>query len=274
VDQIGERIAGSVGAGPLDALVVLGSGMSGTFAEGELETVGALATTVDGHQGVLAMLRADRPLRVLVSLGRRHLYEGITVAEAQRTVREASALGARTLVLANAAGGVHPGLRAGDLMLITDVLTSLLGPQGRFVPSAGHAVPGSARPGLRLATHLYRSIEEEALARGVRLASGIYAGLLGPCYETRAEVRMLRRLGASAVGMSTVVEAAAGADCGMEIIGLSLITNVHREVRAGRLDHAEVVGQGRSREGALRAALDAILEVVARGRSAPSGEAA
>lgn len=239
--------------------------MSGCFADDELDVVGTLGVTVDGHGGGLAFLRAPHPLRVLLSLGRRHLYEGISVAEAQETVRAAAAAGARHLVLTNAAGGLHPGLRVGDVMLITEMITSLVGARLRG-STIGYPYPIPERSGsmLRMATDLYPAIEDAALDRGVQLRSGVYVGLSGPCYETRAEVRMLRKLGADAVGMSTIVEAAAAAELGLGIVGLSLITNVQSESPADLLDHSHVVQQGLAGGARVRRGVDAALAILSR----------
>lgn len=269
---------------PIDLLLVLGSGLSGCFAEDELRLLDASidvpsaspSTTtpitsqptaiqdlptpfaalpmVDGHPGRFAMLERPSGIRILVSLGRRHLYEGVAVAEVQRTVRAAAALGARGVILTNAAGGLRPEMRAGDIMLIEECIGSLLG---------ARAAGLGARP-VGFARELHAAIERGALEAGLALRRGVYVGLSGPCYETRAEVRMLRRIGADAVGMSTVAEAAAASELGLRLAGLSLITNVHRETGAAGLEHAEVVEQGMLSVLRMRAALDATIAALER----------
>lgn len=222
----------SLGIQRLSTLVVLGSGMSNVFSDAELTPVATLPTGVAGHRGVLAML-GNPTDGVLLSLGRRHLYEGVGRAEIESTVRAAAACGARRLVLANAAGGLNPHLNIGDLMLIT---TAVAMPMTKLP----NGVPNQCS----FSTERYPAIESAALDAGARLRRGSYAMATGPSYETRAEIRMLRRLGADAVGMSTLIEATAGIECGMEVVGMSLITNIASETPAETLDHHHVVVQG------------------------------
>ncbi|MBK8912831.1 MAG: purine-nucleoside phosphorylase [Chlorobi bacterium] len=244
-----------VGAERLKALVVLGSGMGDAFAQAALTPVATLPTSVAGHRGVLAML-GNPTDGILLALGRRHLYEGVGRGEIESTVRAAADCGARLLVLTNAAGGLNPHLRVGDLMLLGSAFAMPM-------TKLPHGVPNHAS----FSTERYSTIEADALARGVALRRGSYAMVTGPSYETRAEIRMLRRLGADAVGMSTLMEAAAARECGMEVVGLSLITNIASETPAELLDHHHVVMQGQSAFGNVRKAIEAALHGVA----APTG---
>ncbi len=214
-----------------------------------------------GHRGMTALIeRGGR--RVLLSLGRRHIYEGCTGVELTGMVRGAASLGARTLILTNAAGGLDPALRAGDIMMIEDCLATLLG--GHTVIAGGSS--GGVTPGARrreiFTMARYDAIDAAALQRGLVLRRGIYAAVPGPSYETRAEIAMLRRMGADAVGMSTVPEAVEGTALGMEVIGLSLITNLLTDTTRVPLDHADVVEQGGAAARRMRWAIEAALDIL------------
>lgn len=236
-----------VGVQRLTALVVLGSGMSNVFSDAELTPVAELTTSVTGHRGMLAML-GDPTHGVLLSLGRRHLYEGVSRGEIESTVRAAAACGARLLVLTNAAGALNPQLNVGHLMLINHAFAMPMMRLPNGVPSQ-----------CSFNSQRYPQIEAAALYGGVALQRGSYVMVPGPSYETRAEIRMLRRLGADAVGMSTLMEAAAAKECGMEVVGMSLITNIASEMPAELLDHQHVIRQGTLALGNVRKAIKAML---------------
>jgi purine-nucleoside phosphorylase len=174
-----------------------------------------------------------------VLLGRTHLYEGHGVDAVATGVRTAAAAGCRTVVLTNAAGGIREGMRVGEPVLISDHLnltgrSSLHGP--RFTDL----------------TDLY-SPRLRALAREIdpTLSEGVYAGLPGPHFETPAEIRMLRGLGADLVGMSTVLEAIAARAEGVEVFGLSLVTNLAAGMTGEPLDHHEVLAAGAASAGRM-----------------------
>jgi purine-nucleoside phosphorylase len=214
-----------------DGGVVLGSGMGAcdlgkpSFVLPYARIPGFPRTGVAGHAGELSLVG-----RTLVLRGRVHLYEGRPVEETVRAVRIAARLGVRTLVLTNAAGALNPRLRPGDLMLISDHL-NLTG-----------ANPLAGGPGFLDLSEVYdRGLR--ARVRGV--PEGVYAAVPGPTYETPAEVRMLRTLGADAVGMSTVPEAIAARAEGMKVLGISLITNLAAGLSKRPLSHAEVLETGR-----------------------------
>src|SRR6266851_1229952 len=216
-------------AGPHDAAVVLGSGWTPAA-----DAIGA------------------GPARVLVFLGRVHLYEGLSPAAVVHGVRTAVSAGCRTVVLTNAAGGIRSGLSVGEPVLISDHL-NLTGKS----PLAGP--PPSAGQRFVDLTDLY-SPRLRALAREAdpSLAEGVYAMLPGPHYETPAEITMLSRLGADLVGMSTALEAIAARHLGAEVLGISLVTNLAAGLAGHGLSHAEVVEAGRaaaSRMGRLLAAI-------------------
>lgn len=260
-----QRTLAELGVDHLDALAVLGSGMGDAFGSGELRVLHEGSAGVLGHAGALALLRLG-DLCVLVALGRRHLYEGYGHDDVVMVVRTAAALGARFVLLTNAAGGLNPAYRAGDLMLIRDALGVMLGRRASAHEMHGLGVADHhARCSSSFALERYAAIEREALARGVALHAGTYAAVLGPSYETRAEIRMLRRMGADAVGMSTALEAAEGRRLGMEVVGLSLITNTLTDTARASLDHGEVVRQGALSRVRLRAALDAVLATLQQG---------
>ncbi len=225
--------------------IVLGSGLGGlssrvgnSVAIPYAEIPGFPPPTVEGHDGRLVVGKFAGQV-VLMQSGRFHMYEGHDAATAALPVRVMAELGITTLLLTNAAGGINPGFKPGMLMLIRDHLNLT----GRN-PRVGNLVPGDTRlpdmteaydRGLRKLAH------EAASSQGVELAEGVYAGLLGPTYETPAEVQMLTRLGADAVGMSTVVEVIAARARGIRCAGISTITNLAAGISPRPLSHVEVM---------------------------------
>jgi purine-nucleoside phosphorylase len=199
---------------------------------------GFAAPTAVGHGGSVRSVRVgDR--RVLLFLGRTHLYEGRGVEPVVHGVRTAAAAGVRTVVLTNAAGGLSPDHRVGQAVLIADHLNL----------TARSPLVGATFVDL---TDLY-SARLRDLARRIdpELTEGVYAQLPGPHYETPAEIRMLRTLGADLVGMSTGLEAIAARAAGMEVAGLSLVTNAAAGVTGEELDHQEVLAAGKAAAGRL-----------------------
>jgi purine-nucleoside phosphorylase len=233
-------LAGRTGVDKHDIAVVLGSGWrpaadqigAGSAEVPMAELAGFSAPTVAGHGGAIRSVPVDRK-RALVLLGRTHLYEGKGVAAVVHGVRTAAAAGCRTVVLTNAAGCLRPHVEVGQPVLISDHLnltatSPLVG--ARFVDL----------------TDLY-SPRLRAIARQIdpELVEGVYAGLPGPHFETPAEIRMLRTLGADLVGMSTVLEAIAAKAAGVEVLGLSLVTNIAAGITGEPLNHEEVLEAGR-----------------------------
>jgi purine-nucleoside phosphorylase len=227
------------------AAIVLGSGLGGLAARIEgatripfADVPGFPAATVVGHAGALVAGRlAGRDVVALA--GRFHMYEGHGAALAGFPVRVVHALGARTLVVSNAAGGIRRTLRPGDLMRIDDHVNLMW-----RSPLAGPLEPGDARfPDMSSPYdgELGALLHEAARDVRVPLQDGVYCGLLGPTYETPAEVRMLERLGADAVGMSTVPEVVVARALGMRVAGVSCITNLACGISPTKLDHAEVI---------------------------------
>jgi purine-nucleoside phosphorylase len=233
---------------PPRVALVLGSGLGGVAdaLEGAVrfpysEIPGFPRVTVAGHAGALVCGRLGG-VSVAALQGRFHAYEGWSQEEVVLPVRLLSALGAGILVVTNAAGGIRPGLAPGDLMLIADHLNlmgrnPLLGP----VQEGEERFPDMSDPYDRA----YREVAERvALEHRIPLQQGVYAGLLGPSYETPSEVRMLARLGADAVGMSTVTEVIAARARGMRVLGISCITNLAAGLGHEKLDHSEVMEVG------------------------------
>lgn len=248
-------LAEATGVAGHDAVVVLGSGwqaaadaLGETVAEVPLTELGLPGPTVQGHGGTVRSVRSG-PRSVLVFLGRVHAYEGHDLSVVVHGVRTAVAAGCSTVVLTNAAGGLDPAYGLGELVLIRDHLnltarSPLVGPQ--FVDLSD----------------LYSS-RLRAVAREVdpSLADGVYAGVPGPHFETPAEIRMMRTLGADLVGMSTIHEAIAAHAAGASVLGVSLITNAAAGSDASAhatggtpIDHLDVLAVGREaapRAGAL-----------------------
>jgi purine-nucleoside phosphorylase len=233
-------LAERTGVDKHDLAVVLGSGWRPAADEiGPVavevpiaELPGFIAPTVAGHGGSIRSVTAgDR--RVLVLLGRTHLYEGHGPAAVVHGVRTAAAAGCRTIVLTNAAGCIREGVDVGQPVMISDHLNL----------TATSPLVGADFVDL---TDLY-STRLRAIAREVdpSLVEGVYAGLPGPHFETPAEIRMLRAMGADLVGMSTVLEAIAARAAGVEVFGLSLVTNLAAGLTGAPLNHEEVLEAGR-----------------------------
>jgi purine-nucleoside phosphorylase len=232
-------LAERTGVAQHDVAVVLGSGwrpaadLVGTpSAEVPMADLpGFLAPTVAGHGGTARSVRiGDR--QALVLLGRTHHSEGRGVAQVVHGVRTAAAAGCRTILLTNAAGGLRDGMSVGQPVLISDHLNL----------TATSPLVGAQFVDL---TDLY-SARLRGIAREIdpSLTEGVYAGLPGPHFETPAEIRMLRTLGADLVGMSTVLEAIAARALGVEVFGLSLVTNLAAGITGAPLNHEEVLAAG------------------------------
>ena len=222
-------------------LLTLGSGL-GELADEvadplilDFAEIGLPPPTVPGHAGRLVV--GDlHGVCVAVQQGRLHLYEGIPVADVAACVRAAASIGVETFIATNAAGGLGDAMAPGDIMVIAD-----------HINLTGHSplIRGGEPPQFVDLTEAYdplvrRIALDAAAAASIPASEGVYAGLVGPAYETPAEINMLRTLGADAVGMSTVVEVIAARALGMRVAGFSLITNVHR--RGGTpTSHAEVL---------------------------------
>jgi purine-nucleoside phosphorylase len=229
-----------------DVAVVMGSGWAPAadafgLARASVpidELPGFSAPTAAGHGGEVRSVHVG-PQRVLLFLGRTHLYEGRGVGAVAHGVRTAAAAGVRTVILTNAAGGLQPDHRVGQAVLIRDHLNL----------TARSPLVGASFVDL---TDLYSArLRELARTLDPELTEGVYAALPGPHYETPAEIRMLRTLGADLVGMSTALEAIAAAAAGLEVLALSMVTNAAAGMTGQALDHAEVLAAGRAAAGGL-----------------------
>ncbi|MBW3658182.1 MAG: purine-nucleoside phosphorylase [Actinobacteria bacterium] len=236
----------------VDVFLTLGSGLSSVADRIEdpvdipmAALPNVAVSTVPGHTGTLRF-GTIAGQRVLAQLGRVHLYEGHEPQDVTRMVSVAAWLGASTFVVTNAAGGLEPSWSPGDLMVLEDHLnltgaTPLIGVLRDEAP-VFLDMAGAYDPELRAIAHRVADMQD------VELRDGVYAGLVGPAYETPAEVRMLRTLGAQAVGMSTVLEVIAARAHGMRVLGFSSITNVHGEgVSTSHEEVIEVGGQAARR---------------------------
>ncbi|MCU1268492.1 MAG: Purine nucleoside phosphorylase [Acidobacteria bacterium] len=230
--------------------LVLGSGL-GDFGDEFQDAVaipyeeipGFPVSTVEGHAGRLVIGKIEN-VPVLAMQGRVHFYEGYALEEVTFPIRTFKLLDIKTLVLTNAAGGVDVQLSQGALMLISDHL-NLMGVNPLRGPNDGRFGPRFPDMSAVYSQELQHQAIEEARAMGLELRRGVYAGLSGPSYETPAEIRLLRGLGADAVGMSTVPEAIVARHMGLEVLGISCITNMAAGLGNEPINHQEVVETGK-----------------------------
>jgi purine-nucleoside phosphorylase len=264
-----EALAQRTGHAKYDVAVVLGSGwapaadaIGAADAEVPLAELGGFPEpAVPGHVPAVRSV-AVGGRRVLVYLGRVHLYEGHPPAAVVHGVRTAIAAGCSTIVLTNAAGGIRSGLRPGQPVLISDHLNLTGKSPLTGLPPGGPVLAGSASPFTDLSDLYAGRLRAIARAAEPGLAEGVYAALQGPQYETPAEIRMLRTAGADLVGMSTALEAIAARHLGAEVLGISLVTNVAAGLSDQKLDHADVLAQARQAAANIGALLAAILPQV------------
>ena len=254
-----ERLGGRTPA----VAIVLGSGLGGLAGDiadavriPYREVPGFPQPAVAGHGGELvAGILGGRS--VIAQSGRFHMYEGHSADTCALPVRVFGSLGVETVILTNAAGGIRRTFAGGALMLIADqVNLSFRNPLFGAVLPGDERFPDMSDPYDPWLRTLARAV---ALERKVALDEGVYAGLLGPSYETPAEVRMLERLGVDAVGMSTVVEVIAARAHGMRCLGISTITNLAAGISPTRLSHAEVMGTAERVRGALTALVEGVV---------------
>jgi purine-nucleoside phosphorylase len=264
VEEAAAEIRGRCAALP-DTAIVLGSGL-GDFAETLTDAVatpyGALphwpASTVEGHQGRL-VIGAVAGRCVAALAGRAHFYEGHDLETVVFATRVAGRLGVKQLILTNAAGGINTGFAQGALMVIDDHI-NLLGTNplvGANDERFGPRFPDMSEVYSR---RLRDIADRVAHSRGIPVAHGVYVAVHGPSYETPAEIRFLRTIGADAVGMSTVPEAIAARHMGLEVLGISCITNMAAGVLPQPLVHAEVIETARRVRGSFIALLEGIIE--------------
>jgi purine-nucleoside phosphorylase len=229
--------------------IVLGSGL-GAFADDFEDPVGIpyeeipgfVRSTAQGHAGRLVIGKVDS-VPVLAMQGRVHYYEGYSLEEVTFPIRTFSLLGIKTLVLTNAAGGVNVQLTQGALMVISDHV-NLMGDNPLRGPNDERFGPRFPDMSTVYSPELQELVIDEAKAIGVEVRRGIYGALSGPSYETPAEIHLLRNLGADAVGMSTVPEAIVARHMGLEVLGISCITNMAAGIGDEPINHEEVMATG------------------------------
>ncbi|MEM6336740.1 MAG: purine-nucleoside phosphorylase [Bacteroidota bacterium] len=245
--------------------MVLGSGL-GALADAlddaqewpTQDLPGYPASTVEGHAGRV-LIGTLEGVTVLVIRGRLHYYEGHSIRSTTFPIRLAYALGARKLLVTNAAGGINRRFRPGTLMFITDHLNlgwtnSLIGPNS----GEGPRFPDMSNP---YDADWLAKAEEKALELGIATERGVYLWTQGPSYETKAEIRFFERIGADAVGMSTVPEVIEAVYLGMKVLGVSTITNHAAGIVPGELNHEEVMEVGAMVRTQLERLVRGVLEV-------------
>ncbi|MDO5378347.1 MAG: purine-nucleoside phosphorylase [Clostridia bacterium] len=245
--------------------IILGSGL-GDYADalekadrlpyGEIP--GFPVSTVAGHAGKLlcGMLHGKR---VMMMQGRFHYYEGYSMKDVTLPVRVMQSVGVKTLIVTNACGGINLSFAPGDLMVISDVF-SLTGQNpliGQNLDAFGPRFPDMSCAFDRELRGLAHAVAKK---QGFELREGVYAQMTGPCYETPAEIRMLRTLGADAVGMSTVPEVIVARHGGMRVLGISCITNMAAGILDQPLSHAEVTETANRAKGRFQALIDGVVK--------------
>ena len=260
-----EAIRHRAGASPPAVAIVLGSGL-GDFADTLGDAVAIPyaelphwpASNVIGHAGRLVIGTAQGK-RVAALAGRVHLYEGRDVGDVVFGVRVMARLGVGRLILTNAAGGVNMAFSPGDLMIIDDHV-NLLGANPLTGDNDERLGPRFPDMSAVYSPRLRKLATDVAAARGIAVQHGVYGAVPGPSYETPAEIRYLRSIGADAVGMSTVPEAIAARHMGVEVLGISCITNMAAGVLPQPLNHEEVLETAHRVRGAFATLLEGIIE--------------
>jgi purine-nucleoside phosphorylase len=230
--------------------VVLGSGL-GAFTDSlqgatripYSEIPGLPVSTAIGHKSELVIGTLNGGTTVAAMAGRFHLYEGYTAQQTVSGVRLLHALGIKRLLLTNAAGGINPAFAEGGLVLITDHI-NLQGTNPLVGPNDNSLGPRFPDMSDVYSKRLRALAKETAAAEGIRLNEGVYAALLGPSYETPAEIRYLRTIGADLVGMSTAAEAIFANYLGMEVLGVSCVTNIAAGLTPNKLSQDDVIEVG------------------------------
>lgn len=225
--------------------IILGSGL-GELADEYCDTSisyseipNFLKSTVQGHKGRLVFAEIENKKTVMMQ-GRNHFYEGHTMSEITYPVKVMKGLGVKTLILTNAAGAVNESFKPADLMIITDHINNmgtnpLIGPNDN---NLGERFPDMTEVYKK---SLIKLAEKCAVNLGITIQEGVYWANSGPSYETPAEIKMIRKLGGDAVGMSTVPEAIVANYCGLNVLGISCITNAASSETSGKLSHEEVI---------------------------------
>jgi purine-nucleoside phosphorylase len=238
--------------------IVLGSGL-GNFLSGiKIETSISYneiphfpLSTVEGHDGLLVFGEL-KGKKVVAMAGRFHYYEGYSPAEVVYPIRVMKALGIKNLLLSNAAGGVNPNFKVGDLMVITDHISlAIVNPLiGKNEPDLGPRFPDMSEP---YSKQIIKKAHEVSKMLNIPLKEGIYFGVTGPTFETHAEYRMIRLMGADAVGMSTVQESIVAAHSGLPVFAISVITDMGIREEETVITHEEVLAAAKDAEPKLTA---------------------
>jgi purine-nucleoside phosphorylase len=244
--------------------IVLGSGIGNLSKEIEIEYLldyssipGFPVSTVKGHSGQLIFGKLEGK-RIVAMAGRFHYYEGYAAEQVVFPVRLMKFLGVRTLFLSNAAGGMNPAFKVGDLMIITDhislfIVNPLIGPND---DKHGPRFPDMSEPYKK---QLIQKAKDVAAKKGIDVKEGIYAGVTGPTFETHAEYRFLHLAGADAVGMSTVQETIAAVHQGLDVFAMSIITDMGIRETDNVITHEEVLHEARLAEPKLTAIFKGLL---------------
>jgi purine-nucleoside phosphorylase len=263
VQAAADAIKARVGALPATA-IVLGSGLgdfAGSLAGATSIKYSALpnwpVSTVPGHEGRLVIGKTQGRL-VAALAGRCHLYEGFDAHTVTFATRVLGRLGVKQLILTNAAGGVNTSFAQGALMAIDDHI-NLTGQNPLVGANDDRFGPRFPDMSAVYSSRLRALADDAAKAAGVEFAHGVYAALLGPSYETPAEIRFLRTIGVDAVGMSTVLEAIAARHMGIDVLGISCITNMAAGVLPHPLNHDEVMDTARRVRGQFIALLEGVI---------------
>lgn len=253
--------------GPAGTAVILGSGLGG-YEECLIDPIeinfsdipGFPVSTVPGHAGRF-IVGTFKDKRVLIMSGRVHSYEGYSMDKVTLPVRVMSLMGVKTLIVTNAAGAVNESFKPGNLMVIDDFINL----SGRN-PLRGKNLDrfGPRFPDMTFAydRELREIAQQEAQKLGIDTKHGVYCWMNGPCFETPAEIRMARILGADAVGMSTVPETIVARHCGMRVLGISCMTNMAAGILDTPINHEEVLAVGEAVKADFRRLIDAIIDTL------------
>ncbi|WP_317899272.1 purine-nucleoside phosphorylase [Aurantibacillus circumpalustris] len=226
--------------------IILGTGLGGLVKEITVEYTlpyedipNFPISTVEGHKGKLIFGELGGK-KVMAMQGRFHFYEGYTMQEISFPVRVMKALGVKTLCVSNACGGMNPNFEVGELMIINDHINLFLSNPliGKNEPSLGPRFPDMGETYKKTYVNLAKEIAKE---NNIKVSEGVYAGLTGPCFETPAEYRWLWRIGADVVGMSTVPEVIVAKHSGIDVFGISIVTDLGVEGSVQTVTHEEVM---------------------------------
>ena len=262
IDNAAKKVLEVCGAAEIG--VILGSGL-GDYAQALEDAVrlpyaeipGFPRSTVAGHAGMLCCGTLHGK-RVMMMQGRFHYYEGYSMKDVTLPVRVMQRIGVKTLIVTNACGGINLSYAPGDLMLIADMF-SLTGQNPLIGPNLDEFGPRFPDMSCAFDRELRALAHACAGEQGFALQEGVYAQMTGPCYETPAEIRMLRTLGADAVGMSTVPEVIVARHGGMRVLGVSCITNMAAGILPQPLNHAEVTETANRVKDRFKGMLDAVI---------------